>query len=178
MNGAGRSDIYLSKDLSQIIRPRLGSFPNNDSVGTHGTLARFPYRTWGKAGGWRTSLQPRSRAVVVLERRREVRLDWDLLEIGKNGEGRDESVRHGAESQWIVAARPLCHLQYPVAYLSRLQKIQPAARWELNFMAAHTVHPPRGLRQWHVPLGVRRPLLQVGNRAAGACAASLAWILT
>ncbi|KAK0594466.1 hypothetical protein LWI29_002340 [Acer saccharum] len=31
--------------------------------------------------------------------------------------GRDESERHRAESQWIVAARPLCHLQYPVAYL-------------------------------------------------------------
>lgn len=42
--------------------------------------------------------------------------------------GRVESERHGAESQWIVAARPLCHLQYPVAYLSRLQKILPAAR--------------------------------------------------
>jgi len=27
-----------------------------------------------------------------------------------------------------VAARPLCHLQYPVAYLSRLQRILPAAR--------------------------------------------------
>jgi len=26
-----------------------------------------------------------------------------------------------------VAARPLCHLQYPVAYLSRLQRILPAA---------------------------------------------------
>ena len=44
------------------------------------------------------------------------------------GKGRDESKRHRAESQWIVAARPLCHLQYPVAYLSRLQRILPAAR--------------------------------------------------
>lgn len=42
--------------------------------------------------------------------------------------GRDESERRRAESQWIVAARPLCHLQYPVAYLSRLQRILPAAR--------------------------------------------------
>src|SRR5262249_59279574 len=42
--------------------------------------------------------------------------------------GRDESERQRAESQWIVAARPLCHLQYPVAYLSRLQTILPAAR--------------------------------------------------
>lgn len=39
----------------------------------------------------------------------------------------DESERRRAESQWIVAARPLCHLQYPVAYLSRLQRILPAA---------------------------------------------------
>src|SRR4051794_23228475 len=50
--------------------------------------------------------------------------------------GRDESVRHGAGSQWIVAARPLCHLQCPVAYLSRLQRIQPTARWEGSFEAA------------------------------------------
>ena len=50
--------------------------------------------------------------------------------------GRDESVRRGAGSQWIVAARPLCHLQCPVAYLSRLQRIQPTARWEGSFEAA------------------------------------------
>jgi len=35
-----------------------------------------------------------------------------------------------------VAARPLCHLQCPVAYLSRLQRIQPAARGEGSFEAA------------------------------------------
>jgi hypothetical protein len=52
------------------------------------------------------------------------------------GRGRDESVRRGAGSQWIVAARPLCHLQCPVAYLSRLQRIQPAAREEGSFEAA------------------------------------------
>ncbi|KAK4845979.1 hypothetical protein QYF36_011451 [Acer negundo] len=67
--------------------------------------------------------------------------------------GRDESERHRAESQWIVAARPLCHLQYPVAYLSRLQRILPAARWELRFKAAHTALPPHELHQRHVPLG-------------------------
>jgi hypothetical protein len=50
--------------------------------------------------------------------------------------GRDESVRRGAGSQWIVAARPLCHLQCPVAYLSRLQRIQPTARGEGSFEAA------------------------------------------
>jgi hypothetical protein len=91
--------------------------------------------------------------------------------------GRDESERHRAESQWIVAARPLCHLQYPVAYLSRLQRILPAARWELRFKAARAALPPRGLHQRHVPLGTVRSLLRVGKRAAGARVA-LARILT
>ena len=50
----------------------------------------------------------------------ETKMEWDVLG------GRDESERRRAESQWIVAARPLCHLQYPVAYLSRLQRILPA----------------------------------------------------
>ena len=93
-------------------------------------------------------------------------------ECGGGGEGRDESVRQRAESQWIVAARPLCHLQYPVAYLSRLQRILPAARWESYFKAARATLPPSGLGQRHVPLGAGRPLLRVGNRAAGACVAS------
>ena len=59
---------------------------------------------------------------------------------------RDESKRHGDESQRIVAARPLCRLQYPVAYLSRLQRILPAVRKELYFKAANAARPPRGLR--------------------------------
>jgi hypothetical protein len=88
------------------------------------------------------------------------------------GGGRDESKRRGAESQRIVAARPLCRLQYPVAYLSRLQRILPAARWKLCFKAAHAAHPPRELSQRHVPLGAGRPLLRVGNRAAGTRVAS------
>jgi hypothetical protein len=52
--------------------------------------------------------------------------------VGTSGRsrGRDRIGATWAESQWIVAARPLCHLQYPVAYLSRLQRILPAARWE------------------------------------------------
>ena len=45
-------------------------------------------------------------------------------------------MRQGAGSQWIVAARPLCHLQCPVAYLSRLQRILPTAHVELIFTAA------------------------------------------
>ena len=91
------------------------------------------------------------------------------------GEGRIEATR--AESQWIVAARPLCHLQYPVAYLSRLQRILPAARWELRFKASRKVHPPNGIRRRHVPLGGRGPLLLVGKQTAGARIA-LARILT
>jgi hypothetical protein len=86
--------------------------------------------------------------------------------------GRDESKRQRAESQRIVAARPLCRLQYPVAYLSRLQRILPAARWELYFKAANAARPPRGLGQRHVPLGAEWPLLRVGKRTAGACVAS------
>src|SRR2546430_8512716 len=73
--------------------------------------------------------------------------------LGQRGWGRDESKRRRAESQRIVAARPLCRLQYPVAYLSRLQRILPAARWELYFKAAGAARPPRRLGQRHVPLG-------------------------
>ncbi|KAK7371690.1 hypothetical protein VNO78_36249 [Psophocarpus tetragonolobus] len=85
-------------------------------------------------------------------------------------EGRIKATR--AESQWIVAARPLCHLQYPVAYLSRLQRILPAARWELRFKASHRANPPCEGRQRHVPLGGRGPLLLVGKRTTGARVAS------
>ncbi|KAK7375334.1 hypothetical protein VNO78_35713 [Psophocarpus tetragonolobus] len=73
---------------------------------------------------------------------------------------------------WIVAARPLCHLQYPVAYLSRLQRILPAARWELRFKASHRANPPCEGRQRHVPLGGRGPLLLVGKRTTGSRVAS------
>ncbi|KAL2246795.1 UNVERIFIED_CONTAM: hypothetical protein Sindi_2531800 [Sesamum indicum] len=86
--------------------------------------------------------------------------------------GRDESKRQRAESQRIVAARPLCRLQYPVAYLSRLQRILPAARWELYFKAASAARPPRWLGQRHVPLGALGPLLRVGKRTAGVRVAS------
>src|SRR5436190_23986952 len=51
------------------------------------------------------------------------------------GGGGDESVRRGAGFQWFVAARPLCPLQCPVAYLSCLQRIQPAG---------HLEFPPKG----------------------------------
>ncbi|PHT26659.1 hypothetical protein CQW23_33727 [Capsicum baccatum] len=89
--------------------------------------------------------------------------------------GRNEPERQRAESQWIVAARPLCHLQYPVAYLSHLQRILPAARWKLYFNCTLR-RPPRpfrrgGLANDTCPWGPR-PLLRVGKRTAGACVAS------
>ncbi|PHT25273.1 hypothetical protein CQW23_35093 [Capsicum baccatum] len=67
--------------------------------------------------------------------------------------GRDEPERQRSESQWIVAARPLCHLKYPVGYLSCLQRILPAALWKLYFKAAAATLPPQRLSQRHVPLG-------------------------
>ncbi|GAB4839697.1 hypothetical protein Ancab_039448, partial [Ancistrocladus abbreviatus] len=47
-------------------------------------------------------------------RRGRFRTSWSIGDRGVCWKGRDESKRHRAESQWIVAARPLCHLQYPV----------------------------------------------------------------
>ncbi|PHT25604.1 Regulator of rDNA transcription protein 15 [Capsicum baccatum] len=96
---------------------------------------------WGRAAGW---------------------LDWM---------GRDEPERQRAESQWIVAARPLCHLQYPIAYLSCLERILPAARWKLYFKAAAATLPRGGLANDTCHWGPR-PLLRVDKRMAGACIAS------
>ncbi|KAL0285721.1 UNVERIFIED_CONTAM: hypothetical protein Sradi_7167500 [Sesamum radiatum] len=123
----------------------------------------FPFGTWEKQqsddGG------PGSLRAVSGKRRGGPR-------DGRDGGGGDESKRQRAESQRIVAARPLCRLQYPVAYLSRLQRILPAARWELYFKAADAARPPRRLGQRHVPLGARGPLLRVGKRTAGVRVAS------
>ncbi|PHT26639.1 hypothetical protein CQW23_33751 [Capsicum baccatum] len=88
--------------------------------------------------------------------------------------GRDEPKRQRAESQWIVAARPLCHLQYPIAYLSRLQRILPAARPKLYFNGTLR-RPPRpfrrgGLANDTCPWGPR-PLLRVEKWTAGTCVA-------
>ncbi|CAA2994103.1 Hypothetical predicted protein [Olea europaea subsp. europaea] len=72
---------------------------------------------------------------------------------------RDKSKRQRAESQWIVAIRPLYRLQYPVTYLSRLQRILPVLRWKLYFKAANVARLLRGLGQRHIPLEAVRPLL-------------------
>lgn len=98
--------------------------------------------------------------------------NWRMLEGG-----RDESERQRAESQRIVAARPLCRLQYPVAYLSRLQRILPATRWKLYFMAAAETLPSRQLSQRHVPLGTIGPYCGSAN-GWRAHASLLARILT
>ncbi|PHT26847.1 hypothetical protein CQW23_33541 [Capsicum baccatum] len=79
--------------------------------------------------------------------------------------GREEPERQTAESQWIVAARPLCHLQYHVVYLSYLQRILPTARWKLYFMAAAATLPLLRLSQRHVPLGAEAPT--AGRQAEG-----------
>ncbi|PHT28889.1 Regulator of rDNA transcription protein 15 [Capsicum baccatum] len=71
--------------------------------------------------------------------------------------GRDQPERQRAESQGIVAARPLCQLQYPIAYLSCVQRILPAAQWKLYFKAAAATLPPWRLSQRHVPLGAEAP---------------------
>ncbi|PPR85939.1 hypothetical protein GOBAR_AA34756 [Gossypium barbadense] len=73
----------------------------------------------------------------------------------KGDGGRDELKRQKAESQWIMAARPLCHLQYPVAYLSHLQRILPNAQWELCSKEAPATCSPRSLHLRHVPLGAK-----------------------
>ncbi|KAK7371279.1 hypothetical protein VNO78_36702 [Psophocarpus tetragonolobus] len=77
-----------------------------------------------------------------------------------------------ARARCLPGRWSLCHLQYPVAYLSRLQRILPAARWELRFKASHRANPPCEGRQRHVPLGGRGPLLLVGKRTTGARVAS------
>lgn len=78
-------------------------------------------------------------------------------------EQRSESRRPRDESQWIVATRPLCHLQYTVTYLSHLQRILLDDRLELNFKAALTemLHG-HGLQMTRAPRGDKvTPLLRV-----------------
>ncbi|KAJ0074548.1 hypothetical protein Patl1_37558 [Pistacia atlantica] len=77
---------------------------------------------------------------------------------------------------------PLCHLQYPVAYLSRLQRILPAARWELRFKAALAALPPEGAspsdtRAWGTGEAREDPS-QVGNVGRADARVALARILT
>ncbi|CAJ1978328.1 unnamed protein product [Sphenostylis stenocarpa] len=94
-----------------------------------------------------------------------------LVGKGNKGEGRIKATR--AESQWIVAARPLCHLQYPVAYLSRLQRILPAVQWKLRFKASRKADPPHEGHPRHVPPGAEAPYRwSASERRAHAVASS------
>ncbi|PSE96150.1 hypothetical protein C7G88_18870, partial [Acinetobacter baumannii] len=87
--------------------------------------------------------------------------------------------RQRAESQWIVAARPLCHLQYPVAYLSRLQRILLADRLKLLYKVApdgllHRTEVANDTGPWG-----HKSAPTAGRDAAGERdAPHLAWILT
>jgi hypothetical protein len=99
----------------------------------------------------------RHRYNLGLRRKTSSSLPWWKTAVGVARGGRDESERQRAESQRIVAARPLYPLQYPVAYLSRLQRILLAARSELKFKATAATLPPRRLGQRHVPLGAEAP---------------------
>jgi hypothetical protein len=58
-----------------------------------------------------------------------------------------------AESQWIVAARLLYHLQYLVPYLSRLQRIHLPDRLKLNAKRPHWYVPPAWGSSRHMLLG-------------------------
>ena len=95
----------------------------------------------------------------------------ELLNGG--GGGRDESVRRGAGSQWIVATRPLCHLQCPVTYLSHLQRIQPAAHVEGSFEAACHGSSAGQAEPMARALGREHPNVGRGERRAQAPVASL-----
>ncbi|PHT27248.1 hypothetical protein CQW23_33145 [Capsicum baccatum] len=127
-----RPNVVLGASLSTYAALRIArGLANSGEMSSQDLVGFFKDECtnlfWRRAAGW---------------------LDWM---------GRDEPDRQRAEYQWIVAARPLCHLQYPVAYLSYLQRILPAARWKLYFKAAAATLPPLWLSQRHVPLGAEAP---------------------
>lgn len=66
-----------------------------------------------------------------------------------------------AESQWIVAARLLYHLQYLVPYLSRMQRIHLPDRVELECKAPATDVPPARGSSRHMLLGAHGAALPV-----------------
>jgi hypothetical protein len=71
--------------------------------------------------------------VFVAKSRRGVAREMGVKSPGSWEPGREVTNRWDgeAESQWIVAARLLYHLQYLVPYLSRLQRIHLPDRLEL-----------------------------------------------
>ncbi|PHT24830.1 hypothetical protein CQW23_35504 [Capsicum baccatum] len=73
--------------------------------GTHATLEKQEANS-GEVSSQHLVVFFKDGCMNILWRRAAGWLDWM---------GRDESERQRAKSQWIVAERPLCHLQYPVA---------------------------------------------------------------
>ncbi|PHT27150.1 Regulator of rDNA transcription protein 15 [Capsicum baccatum] len=71
--------------------------------GTHATLEKQEVNS-GEVSSQHLVGSFKDGCTNLLWRRASRWLDWM---------GRDEPERQRAESQWIVAARPLCHLQYP-----------------------------------------------------------------
>ena len=88
-------------------------------------------------------------------------------------------MRLRAGSQWIVAARPLYHLQCPIVYLSRLQRIQSMDLTEFQSKEDPTTDTSSGPSPSACAHGnAFAHLLWVGTRSLSLSAASLAWILT
>ena len=77
-------------------------------------------------GGSRSAASIVGRAARQLTRRRK----GAAAPAHAQERGRCESRPLRAEPQWIVATRPLCHLQYPAAHPSRLQGIRPPGAWK------------------------------------------------
>ena len=179
-SGAGRAIL----SSSHAVRPPSGRADPHRPCSSVGTsrpprLARKGFRRCS-VGEARAGRQVRNGARGLRPRYGDGIQNLVALSVGSGfgSVGWDESVRLGAGSQWIVAARPLCHLQCPVAYLSRLQRILPAASPELRSKATARDRYAAGAAPSTRALGGRGPLLRVGRRTAGSGAASLAWILT
>jgi hypothetical protein len=119
-------------------------------------------------------LLPR-RALAVSVRKTGAPLLWVRNLVARRcvewGEGRIRATRG-----WISVDRgskATLPLTMPHRILSRLQRIQHAARWEGSFEAARRGASAGGLSQWHGPLGRERPNVGWGGRRAEAPVASL-----
>ncbi|KAK8955308.1 hypothetical protein KSP40_PGU002636 [Platanthera guangdongensis] len=87
----------------------------------------------------------------------------------------DESTVTWAESQWIVVAKPLCHVQYPVVNLSCLQRILPIIRLKLQLKAfTQVMYKTRVEETYITPLGSYSPTIGHGaNERLMRCIFSL-----
>ena len=88
----------------QAMAPRDGHHRHAmGNIGTRGHL------DMGNLAHDNTKIRTTLRGISLWERRALTSVAWSI------------ELKRG-ESQWIVVARPLCHLQYPVSYLSHLQR--------------------------------------------------------